>query len=387
MRLLSTFSQLPLLQTQYQFLDQANSKTIWIFALVLGLFLLMLIVGNAVRNKRSRYLNPDQRKKYNRHVFSKMAKDVGLDKPHMDMLEYLVRVCKVKQPFLVFSNSGLLDDILKKGIYSLEQNRKLSPEAKQARLSTIYQTKQIIERNSKRGVGIKSTNLLKSGQIMMIRPESGGQFPVKIISNMRDMLACSVPRDHASHPRRLKKLTRVHVDFWRESDAGYSFTSKVLGYDNIKGMVSLLLSHAKTVRSEQQRKFRRRSLHRPCFFYPVEIMQKGKGRHTGKKAVVQGHQRLLGNLLDISAGGCSITSLSPLKTGQLLKMEFDLGSSQRITVFGKVKRSRPQQRRGGIMHVMFTRLSSQYLNQIYSYVYAYAPEARGPLKYTPALRR
>jgi c-di-GMP-binding flagellar brake protein YcgR len=387
MTVLPIFPSCLLLQTRYQFLDQANSRSIWIFAIVLGLFLLVLIVGNAIRNKRSRYLNPDQRRKYNRYVFRKMAKDIGLDKTQVEMIEYLVRVCKVKQPFLVFSNSGLLDDILKKGIYSLEQDRKISPELKQKRLSTIYQTKQIIERNSKRGVGIKSTNLLKSGQVLMLRPESGGQFPVKIISNMRDMLACSVPRDQASHPQRLKKGTRVRVDFWRESDAGYSFVSKVLGYDNIKGMVSLLLQHAKTVRSEQQRKFRRRSLHRPCFFYPVEILQQGTGRRAGKKAVVQSHQRLLGNLLDISAGGCSITSLSPLKSGQLLKMEFELGSSQRITVFGKVRRSRPQHHRGGVMHVMFTRLSSQFMNQIYSYVYDYAPPSRRPLKYTTALRR
>jgi c-di-GMP-binding flagellar brake protein YcgR len=380
-------SALPLLQTQYQFLTPANSRTIWLFAVILGLFLLFLIVGNAVRARRSRHLDPDQRRKYNRYVFRKMGKDIGLDKPHIEMLEYLVRVCKVKQPFLVFSNAGLLDDILKKGIYSLEQDRKLSAEARQARLSTIYQTKQLIERNSKRGVGIKSTNLLKSGQVLVIRPESGGQFPAKIVSNMRDMLACSVPREQASHPQRLKKGARVRVDFWRESDAGYSFTSKVLGYDNIKGIVSLLLQHAKTVRSEQQRKFRRRTLHRPCFFYPVEIMQQGTGRRSAKKAVVQVRQRLLGNLLDISAGGCSITSLSPLKSGQLLKMEFELDGSKRISVFGKVKRSRPQHHRGGIMHVMFTRLSSQYLNQIYSYVYDYAPPARSPLKYTPAQRR
>jgi c-di-GMP-binding flagellar brake protein YcgR len=376
-----------LLQTSYQFLDQANSRSIWIFVIVLGLFLLLLVVGNAIRSKRSRYLNPDQRRKYNSYVFRKMSRDIGLDKPHTEMLEYLVRVCKVKQPFLVFSNAGLLDDILKKGIYSLEQDRKLSPEQKQARLSTLYQTKQLIERNSKRGVGIKSTNLLKSGQVLMIHPESGGQFPAKIISNMRDMLACSVPKDQASHPQRLKKGARVSVDFWRESDAGYSFTSKVLGYDNIKGIVSLLIQHAKTIRSEQQRKFRRRTLHRPCFFYPVEIIQQGTGRRSVRKAVVQSHQRLLGNLLDISAGGCSITSLSPLKNGQLLKMEFELGSRQRITVFGKIKRSRPQHHRGGIMHVMFTRLSSQFLNQIYSYVYDYAPPLRGPLKYTSPLRR
>ena len=107
-----------------------------------------------------------------------------------------------------------------------------------------------------------------------------------------------------------------------------------------------------------------------------------EGKRNERRAVVQEHMRLLGNLLDISAGGCSITSLYPLKPGSLCKIEFELGRRQHLSVFGKIKRVRRQSRRGGIMHVMFTKMSTAFLNQIYLYVYDYAP----PRRFAPSPR-
>jgi len=112
-------------------------------------------------------------------------------------------------------------------------------------------------------------------------------------------------------------------------------------------------------------------------FYPVLIVESGSGRRAQKKAVVQVTRRLLGNLIDISAGGCSINSVYPLKTEDLCKIEFELARRQRITVFGKVKRIRRSGFRSTVMHIMFTKLSSHYLNQIYLYVYDYTPPRSG----------
>ena len=198
---------------------------------------------------------------------------------------------------------------------------------------------------------------------------------------MRDMLALEAPRGRDGTVQRWPRGTRIRVTFWRDADAGYSFDTKVLGYDTLKGNLGLLVHHAKTLRRAQQRRFRRSSLNRPCFFYPVHIVTM-EGRRTERRAVVQQHMRLLGNLLDISAGGCSISSLYPLKPGSLCKIEFELGRKQHISVFGKVRRVRKESPQAGIMHVMFTKLSTAFLNQIYLYVYDYSP----PRRFTPAPR-
>lgn len=362
----------PLLVTQYQFLAVPDTRSTYIFLAVGAGLVILLTVGGILIARRNRYLDPQQRRRYSRFVFEKMARNIGLAKHHIEYLDYLIRVCKVKQPFLVFSNSGLLDDILRKGIYSLQQNAGIKEEERERRMSHLFQIKQIIERNAKRGIGIKSSNFLKIGQPVVITPAGGAQYQSKVMSNMRDMLACSAPKNESGTALRWPRGTAAKMTFWREGDAGYTFESKVMAYDTIKGVPCLLIQHSKTLRREQQRKFRRSTLNRPCFFYPVHIVEQQAGRKTERKAMVQANRRLLGYLLDISAGGCSITSQYPLKSGSLCKVEFEIDRKQRITIFGKVKRTRGLGvHRGGIMHLMFTTLSSRHLNQIYSYVYDY----------------
>ena len=48
---------------------------------------------------------------------------MGLTAVQADTLERLVAATKIRQPFLVFSSAGLLDDVLRRGLYSVEANR------------------------------------------------------------------------------------------------------------------------------------------------------------------------------------------------------------------------------------------------------------------------
>jgi c-di-GMP-binding flagellar brake protein YcgR len=362
-----------LLQTQYEFLARPDTRSILIFVVIAAVFIGIIILGGLLTRRRTRHLDPARRRRYGRYVFHRMARSLGLQKHHIEILEYLIRVCGVRQPFLIFSSSGLLDDTLKKGIYALHQNTKLTEEERERRLTYMFQIKQIIERNARRGIGVRSTIMLRSGQSVSITTETGRQYSSRVVSSMKDMVAIAAVNDDAGSQIRWPRGTRLKVNFWREFDAGYAFESKVLGYERIKGTLCVLLHHAKTLRREQQRRYRRSPIHRPCFFFPVLIVESRPGRRAEKKAVVQTTRRLLGNLIDISAGGCSIHSVYPLKTGSLCKIEFELARRQRISVFGKVKRIRKTGFRGGIMHIMFTKLSTHYLNQIYLYVYDYAP--------------
>jgi c-di-GMP-binding flagellar brake protein YcgR len=363
-----------LLQSRSQFLPTADNRTLVLFLLITVAVILALVVGGLLASRRRRYMDPETRRKFSSQVFHKMARSLGLGKIHIEYLEYLVRICKLQQPFLVFSNAGLLDDLLRKGIYSLQQNAAMKPEDRERRMAHLFQIKQIIERNAKRAVGISSTSFLRIGQGLGITPEGGRQHQCRVMSNTRDLLAVSAPVLDTGSPVRWQRGTRVKLSFWREGDAGYTFDSKVVAYDTIKGVSCVLIQHSRSLRRAQLRKYRRSSLNRPCFFYPVHIVETKQGRDTERKAIVQTNRRLLGHLLDISAGGCSVSSLAPLPTGSLCKLEFEIRRPSRIVVFGKVKRTRGlASQHGGVMHLMFTKLSSQHLNQIYTFVYGYSP--------------
>jgi c-di-GMP-binding flagellar brake protein YcgR len=373
-----------LLQQGQPFLSPANRGTTYQFVLISGIVIVVLVLGGVIASSRRRRLDPESRRRFSRSQFQKTARNIGLSKIHTEYLEYLARVCRVQQPFLLFSNPGLLDDVLRKGIYSLQQNAALKPEDRERRMGLLFQIKQTIERNARRAAGIKSTSYLKVGQTLTLSLERGGQFPCRVMSNMRELLAVTVPSGASGGRARWPRGTRVRLSFWREGDAGYAFDSKIVGYDTIKGTPCILIQHSKSLRRAQKRRFRRSALNRPCFFYPVQIVEDRSGRTPARKAMVQASRRLLGHLLDISAGGCSISSLTPLPAGSLCKVEFEIRRQNRIVVFGKVMRLRGQQsERGGVMHLMFTSVSSQHLNQIYSFVYDYAPPAGFPQPAAP----
>lgn len=363
----------PLLQSRYQFLSTPDTRSTVIFlASALG-FVGLITVGGILARRRHRHLDPQVRRKLGRRAFIRTARGLGLQPHHIQTLEHLVRVAKVQRPFLLFTSSGLLDDLLRKAVYALNQSKTLSEEDRQRRLTTLFQIKQIVERGGGRVGALRSTVAIRAGQSVTMATSDGRQHQSRVVSTMRDMIACAAAQDEAGHSVRWPRGTTLKLNFWREGDAGYAFESKVLGYDTLKGQLCVLVHHAKTLRREQQRRYRRSELHRPCFFYPVMVVESGSGRKATRKAVVQSARRLIGNLVDISAGGCSVNSLYPLKPGDLCKIEFELNRRQSMAMFGKVRSVRKSGLRGGVMHVMFTRVSSGLLNQIYLYVYDYAP--------------
>ena len=355
-----------LLQERFRFITPTSDpgqNVIW-FGVILGALALLILVGVLVgRARRGR--TPEEMRRYSRHVFRRTAKSLGLTPPQCDTLDRLVEAVKVRQPFLVFSSPALLDDVLRRGLYSIEADRTATEEQREARKSVIFGIKLAIERNARRGTVLRSTLLVKPGQVLSIGTESGGKFQSRVVSNMRDFLTILAP---AADGGRWPRGTPVDIYFWREGDAGYTFRSKVLGYDTVKGTACVLVQHSKTLRKEQRRKAKRKELMRACFYYPVRVADAGGQR----RAVIEHNLRALGTVVDLSTGGCAIQTLSPFEPGRLVMVEFDIERKTPIRAFGKVRGVRRSGPRGGVMHVMYTRVTRQYLNRICEFVYDFS---------------
>jgi c-di-GMP-binding flagellar brake protein YcgR len=345
-----------------------TSSVVTTFVIAVAATAVLIFIGTMIaRSRRPRSAADVAR--YSSSMFRRTGKAVGLTSAQVETLENLVRVTRVKQPFLVFTSAGLLDDTLKKGLYSIDAARDLSDEERENRRTVFFQIKQAIEGNARKGAALGSTTFLRPGQVLSITPEGGAPFSSKVVSNMKDFLTTSVPAMPAGGESRWMRGTKLSVYFWRESDAGYSFVSKVLGYDTVKGIPSVLIQHSRTLRREQRRRNRRRELLRPCFCYPIRIAETGEGRKTERKAVVEQSQRSLGTIVDLSAGGCAIQTSTPAEKGRLIMVEFDIDRRQAIRVFGKVVQVRKQPGKGGLMNIMFTRVTRQHLNRISEFVY------------------
>jgi c-di-GMP-binding flagellar brake protein YcgR len=366
-----------LLQTNYTLSSGGSPNAVVYFSIGLGVVVVLLLTGFLIDRAR-RPRTPDDMAQYSRSLFRRTAASMGLPGPHIELFQRLVEACKLKQAFLVFSSASLLDDVLRKGMYSIENLRNIPDEEKERRKSILFEIKQILEMNVRKGGSLKSTHFLALGQALTLTPETGGHFPSKIVANGMDFLTVAAPQPGAKGGDRMMRGTRLSVYFWRENDAGYSFGSKVLGYDTVKGIASVLIQHGKALRREQRRRGSRKQIMRACFYYPIKVIETGEGRRTEKKASVESQLRALGTVVDLSAGGCAIQSMNPFEPGNLVMIEFDIDKKAPIRAFGKVKRVRRLKGRGGVMHVMFTRVTRQYLNRIRGFVYDFSRPLPSP---------
>ncbi len=352
---------------------------LYVGAAIAAMAVLILVAAAVSRRRRPSPTEAAQR--VSSGVFRREAKRMGLTPGAADALENLVRMCHVKQPLLVFTSASLLDDTLKKGLYSLDASRELTAEEKESRRAVIFQIKQAIERNGRAGAALRSTTFLRPGQLLTITPGEGTPYSSKVVSNMKDFLTVSAPAQPAGVDTRWKRGTPLSVYMWKDNDAGYSFVSKVLGYDTLKGVPCVLIQHSRTLRREQRRRNRRRELQRQCFYYPIRVVQAMDGRREVKKASVEQNMRTLGILVDLSAGGCAIQAMNPFDRGKLTMVEFEIERRAPVRAFGKVLGVHRERGRGGVMHIMFTRVTRQHLNRISEFVYDFTkPTTTGQVR-------
>jgi hypothetical protein len=110
-------------------------------------------------------------------------------------------------------------------------------------------------------------------------------------------------------------------------------------------------------------------------------VETGEGRRAERKASVEQNMRTLGIVVDLSAGGCAIQAMNPFEKGKLTMVEFEIDRRAPVRAFGKVLSVHRQKGRGGIMHVMFTRVTRQHLNRISEFVYDFTkPTTTGQVR-------
>ena len=353
-----------LLQTP--FINPQDFTSVIITISLLIAFILILIVGgratnNAGSKKRSK-------KKYSKWVFYRIASNTGLNKKQIKFLEQLVRSFKLKQPFLIFTNPKLLDELLKRTSYNIQNNQNISFEDKEKKTNYLFQIKQTIDRKTKQRLGISSTHLIRTGQSVLFMFPDNTKAGSSVVQNYKKMITCTLPAN--ANQKLWKKGSKLKAHFWRENDSGYTFITKILGFGKTEESKTFFIQHSTALKRNQQRKTKRKTLDRKCFFYPIEILTFGKGKRAKKKAIVQYNLRHIGTIIDVCAGGCSINTQYSLERGQYLKMEFRVDPHEEISVYGRVRRVSNEETHNK-MHIVFTKISNHNKNKIYSFIYNY----------------
>jgi c-di-GMP-binding flagellar brake protein YcgR len=304
----------------------------------------------------------------------RQARNAGLSRDQIRTLQGLVKRYRIPDPTRLFTDNAYLTNLVRRAVRDLDTSS-ISDEERESLKYIIFQVKRLISLHMGGRTTLGSTRRLRAGRDMQISGDKNEWHDTTIASNLPEALVIASPSDRFDRPILWSKGTAVSCRVVAEGTGKvYTFDTHVSGIRKSRSGTSMLLAHTTRIEASQKRRYPRREMDMPVFFWPVFIMSVGTGRRAKKRAFVSDERRGVGRLEDISAGGCSIRSQRPLKAGTLIKVEFETWDRTKLTAFGKVRSTQRTPLRYGIMHIMFTRVSRKNLNMIQSYVYGIAEQ-------------
>jgi hypothetical protein len=364
------------LQFQVQsFSRETNSRDLIIFGVGVGVFVAILLIVNFIKK---RYNPPaisggiagsTQARHFSAFTLHRIANNMGLNRDQTKMLEYVLRNDGVADVERSLNSAALLDRHFKRAYRIIERGANTEEEA-QERLALLFSTRNILEASGGGGsAAITSTRQVpvKSAAVLSLGQES---YPVKVISTKGDHLVVENPENALGTPIKLPRGGKVILSFFTRSSKGFSFETRILGSADSPDGPVLQLVHSNQMKRLSQRRFRRRQMVVPANFYMVRVEE--TGRRKEKKMVVD-KRRMVGNIMDVSIGGCSIKTNVAMPSGTRLKIECTGVADAPVAVLGQALRTN----RSGmstIIHVKFLRVPRRSMNNINALVFEYADE-------------
>ena len=358
-----------------------DNKMYIVAGIVLGVFILVLVIGNMISNSRkggsgSGYItkaSPGGGKakpvKISKGKFRKSAKQIGLSSIQIKILEEIADKHKVGSPALLLTSSKVFNITMKKAIQEYDSGA-YSPEVKENYKMLLFNIKQKLDKNSIVDKKISTSRQLIVGKHITITTASGEKYSSTIVTNLKDYLCANIPVKPDGSMLRLNKWEPVKVSVLEKGDKGFFYDSKIAGYSTAKGVSCIMLQHSNSIQSSKQRNFPRKELGKSCYFFKIHIVTLTEGKEVIKKAVIDDNAKgRLGSVLEISAGGCSIKSPNFLNKGELLRVDIDIEKRKTVSILGKIVNLRRVGPGAATMHIQFTKMSKKNMNSINAYIY------------------
>jgi hypothetical protein len=366
---LSVFSLYPLQIAASDFWKKPDSsgKETVVIIVFFAILLVTILVINLLRGKPSASGGGNAGGKgaglLARLSMHRMARDIGLNGEQIKMLDFIFKTDQVTDMEKSIATPVLLDRHFRRAYRVIEQSSKTDEEI-QYRHAVLFSTRNLLE--SRVSGGITSTHQLKDDtSVVLINNKE--RYEVSVLSSTGETLAVECPQNALGSSIKLQKGTRLSALLFTKTNKGFSFETHVTGYVTVHGKNALMVAHSNRLRFLSQRRFRRRQMVIASNLYLVYVEGSGK-----KQRLVVDKRRLIGNIADISVGGCSIKTKAPVQVGARMKIEFTHGDHD-VAALGQVLRTN----RAGmvtITHVKFLKVSRKSMNYINAFVYEYVNE-------------
>jgi c-di-GMP-binding flagellar brake protein YcgR len=345
--------------TDFNFDNNISPRGLIIFGIVVAAFVIFIVIINMSKRGTG---GGGSSKLFSGFALHRLARNAGLNREQIKMLDYAFRIDDAVDPEKSLSNPSLLDRHFRRAYRVIETTN--SDQETLRKHAILFSTRNVLE-NSSIGT-ISSTRQLRD-DISLIINNGKDKLNINVLSTKAENLVAESPKNILGSQVKIAKGTKLNVLFFTKANKGFTFETRVTGYTNYHGHQAMLLAHSNQIKFLSQRRYRRKQTNIACFMSLVYIEGSGK-----KQRMIVDKRRFNGNIADISVGGCSIKTNGPVKVGARFKIEFSQGDNN-LAALGQILRTN----KAGVntvAHIKFLRVTQKSMNLINAFVYDYSNE-------------
>ncbi len=287
--------------------------------------------------------------------------------------EYFAELCtenNISSPLHLVRNSRQLDELFRRTFHQLETPGHSSREAENSK-TLLFTIREAIENKKRNSKLVTSTRSINDGIEMTIITKSNEHYSAILHENNQAGLVFPVPRDVFGNELRMPLLSKLTVLFYQGTGQSYSFVTRVSRYISAHTATLMMLRHTEKVRALPNRRHDRKQMRTPANFSRVTVANIVNGKHTEHRFYPSG-KSFMATMLDISAGGCSLITATPVPEGEYIEISCIIAGNSEDTMIGKIVKLNPGEAKNTvIMHVRFAKMPRITLNRIFTYIYNY----------------
>lgn len=335
-----------------------------IFALVIAAVFLVVWIFFQVRKKTEE--TPEFKEKEAKRAtklkdVKKLSEKYKLSKDYIPILWFVCKTFKVPNILYSVKNFDKLDETFKKAYFMLKTN------SSDQKINSLFKLKFNLDKIFAETVIYTSTRAIPENTKMNLLLKRGEKIPCTLEENTENYISIEIPAGFYESEEKPEQMERIAFVFSSPTGMPHAFITRVMRYQNQGEKKTMIVSHSKEIITKAQRHNKRVPANEDCRFSSVSI----KKDNGGKRVFVKGNKKYNGKLVNISGGGCCISTNLPIKEGQLLSMEFDLYDGTLKTI-GRIVKTRKTARQGIYnLHIKYMNLDISSQNKILAKVYGY----------------
>ncbi|MDR3160698.1 MAG: PilZ domain-containing protein [Spirochaetaceae bacterium] len=265
----------------------------------------------------------------------------------------------------IMKNPDLMDRCFKRTYKDISRNTENEAEAEQ-KITQLFSLRNVLDILQGEAQTISSTTQIAE-HTMAVLNTSLVSYPVQVASAKGEHLVLEGPLTQQEDSSQLTKGAKETLSFTQSSQS-ISFDTRIMETAETAGGLKLELAHSSQIKYMSRRQFRRKQIEIQCVYYLIRI-EDTKSRFKKKQKMIVSRKKLIGQITDISIGGCAIKD-SGAPVGSQLKIEINQPRERGLAVLGQVLRIN-QNGFATVMHIKFLKVPRRTWNMINAMVFNY----------------